>query len=136
AWVAERGIVEIPSGVSFEEGSFVEPVNTCLKAIEKARVSPDETAIVIGQGPIGLLLLMLARLAGATVYASDPMPERRAAATRFGAAEAFDPRGCNLLEEIRTRTESRGGDVALVAVPFPTALTEPLSIVRPAGSLL
>jgi L-iditol 2-dehydrogenase len=135
-WIAERGMVEIPAGVTFEEASFVEPVNTCLKAVEKARVAPGETALVIGQGPIGLLLMMLARLAGAAVFASDPMPERRAASARLGAAQAFDPRGCNLLEEIRARTEGRGVDVVLVAVPFPAALTEALALARPGGRVL
>ena len=55
-WIAERGMVEIPAGVSFEEATFVEPVNTCLKAIEKARVAAGETVVVMGQGPVGLLL--------------------------------------------------------------------------------
>ena len=64
--------------MSFEEATFVEPVNTCLKAVEKARVAAGETVLVIGQGPIGLLLMMLARLPGAKVLTSDPMPERRA----------------------------------------------------------
>src|SRR5579862_7766975 len=73
-WIVERGMVEIPAGVSFEEASFIEPVNTCLKAVEKARVAEGETAVVMGQGPVGLLLLMLARLTGATLITSDPMP--------------------------------------------------------------
>src|SRR5580658_1703405 len=72
-WIAERGMVEIPVGVSFEEATVVEPVNTCLKAIEKAQVTAGETVVVLGQGPVRLLLLMLARLAGATVFTSDPM---------------------------------------------------------------
>ena len=88
-WIAERGMVEIPAGVSFEEATFVEPVNTCLKAVEKARVTAGETVVVMGQGPVGLLLMMLARLAGATVFTSDPMPERRAISERFGATVAF-----------------------------------------------
>src|SRR5215469_6148395 len=77
-WIVERGMVEIPAGVSFEEATFVEPVNTCLKAVEKARVAAGETVVVIGQGPIGLLLMMLARRAGARVFTTDPMAERRA----------------------------------------------------------
>jgi len=61
-WVAERGVVAIPPDVTFEEATFVEPVNTCLKAVEKARVAFGEFVVVVGQGPIGLLLMMLARL--------------------------------------------------------------------------
>src|ERR1700685_1186754 len=115
-WIAERGMVEIPAGVSFEEATFVEPVNTCLKAIEKARIAAGETVLVMGQGPIGLLLMMLARLAGARVISRDPMPERRAISERLGAAASFDPAGGRLEREVREYTGGRKADVALVAV--------------------
>ena len=96
-WIVERGMIALPADVSFEEATFVEPVNTCLKAVRKARVAAGETVLVIGQGPIGMLLVMLAKLEGATVYTSDPMAGRRAASVRFGAKEAFDPASVNLL---------------------------------------
>src|SRR5438094_910359 len=53
-WIAERGMVRIPDDVTFEEATFIEPMNTCLKAVHKARVVRDEVVFVIGQGPIGL----------------------------------------------------------------------------------
>jgi len=52
-------MLAIPNEISFEEATFIEPVNTCLKAVEKARVSAGETVLIMGQGPIGLLLMML-----------------------------------------------------------------------------
>ena len=90
-WIVERGMIALPADVSFEEATFVEPVNTCLKAVRKARVAPGETVLVIGQGPIGMLLMILAKYEGAEVYASDPMPGARTASVRFGAKEVFDP---------------------------------------------
>ena len=135
-WIAERGMLEIPAGVSFEEATFVEPVNTCLKAVEKARVAAGETVLVMGQGPIGLLLMMLSCLAGATVLTSDPMPERRAMSERLGAGAAFDPQGGRLAEEVMARTEGRGADVVFVAVPLPAALSEALMLTRPGGRVL
>src|ERR1700690_1358432 len=86
-WIVDRGMVRLPDDVTFEEATFVEPVNTCLKAVRKARVSEGETVLVIGQGPIGMLLMILAKNEGATVYTSDPMTGRRAASVRFGATE-------------------------------------------------
>lgn len=83
-WIVERGMVAIPPGVSFEEATFVEPVNTCLKAIEKARVASGETVVVIGQGPIGILLMLLSRDAGANVVTSEPLPGRRERSLRYG----------------------------------------------------
>jgi L-iditol 2-dehydrogenase len=135
-WVAQRGMVAVPDDVSFEEASFIEPVNTCIKAVEKARVAAGETVLVMGLGPIGLLLMMLAKLRGATIIGSDPMPERRAKATSLGADVAIDPRQGNLADEIRMRTEGRGVDAVLVAVPIPSALSDALSFARPGGRVL
>lgn len=135
-WIAQRGMVEIPPDISFEEATFVEPVNTCLKAVEKARIATGETALIMGLGPIGLLLMLLSKLAGATVFGSDPMPERRARSLALGADAAFDPREGHLPERVRERTNGRGADAALVAVPLPAALADALAIVRPGGRAL
>ena len=135
-WVAERGMVAIPDDVSFDEASFIEPVNTCIKAVEKARVTAGETVLVMGLGPIGLLLVMLSKLEGATVIGSDPMPQRRAKGVSLGLDLAVDPREGRLGEEVRSRTSGRGADVVLVAVPIPAALTEGLGLARPGGRVL
>jgi L-iditol 2-dehydrogenase len=135
-WIVERGMVAIPAGVTFEEATFVEPVNTCFKAVEKARVEAGETVVVIGQGPIGLLLMLLAQRAGARVFTTDPMAERRTVSERLGAAAAFDPLACSVVEEVRKLTSSRGADAVLVAVPLPALLPEALAIARPGGRVL
>jgi len=135
-WVARRGVLPIPSGVSFEEATFVEPVNTCLKAVQKARVAAGETAVVIGQGPIGLLLLMLARRAGARVLTSDPVPARRAKSLAYGAVVSTDPATALLATDVRARTSGRGADAVLLAVPSPALVAEALALTRPGGRVL
>lgn len=135
-WVVERGMEAIPAGVSFLEASFVEPVNTCWKAVRKARAAPDEDVLVVGQGPIGLLLGMLARLEGARVYTSDPMPSRRERSLRCGAVESFDPAAVSLRDEILARTRGRGADAVLLAVPAPALVEEGLQLARPGGRVL
>jgi len=135
-WVAQHGMVAIPDDISFEQATFIEPVNTCIKAVEKARVAAGEIAVVIGQGPIGLLLMMLSKLAGAFVIGSDPMAERRAKSLSLGADLAVNPREGKLADEIRSRTEGRGADVVLVAVPYPAALADGLALARPGGRVL
>lgn len=135
-WIVERGMIALPSDVSFEEATFVEPVNTCLKAVRKARVAPGETILVIGQGPIGMLLMILAKYEGARVFASDPMAGRRAASLKFGAQEVFNPLTQDLPKEIRDRTDGRGADAVLVAVPSPSLVPEALAIARPGGRVL
>jgi len=135
-WIVERGMIALPADVSFEEATFVEPVNTCLKAVRKARIAKNETVLVIGQGPIGMLLMLLAKYEGAEVFTSDPMPGRRAASRRFGAKDSLDPAAHNLLEEIRYRTDGRGADAVLVAVPSPALVPEALALTRPGGRIL
>lgn len=129
-------MIALPPDVTFEDATFVEPVNTCLKAVRKARVAAGETVLVIGQGPIGMLLMLLARLEGGEVYTSDPMAGRRAASVRFGAKESFDPAKGNLLDETRHRTGGRGADAVLLAVPHPALVAEALALTRPGGRLL
>lgn len=135
-WVVERGIVALPDNVTFEEATFIEPINTILKAVQKARVAAGETVLVIGCGPIGLQLLMVAKLAGPRLYTSDPVAARRAKSLSFGAIESFDPSGGKLVEEIRVRTEGRGADAVLVAVAHPAVVVEALAAARPGGRVL
>src|ERR1700760_1545614 len=74
-WIVQKGVVRIPDGVSFEQASFIEPVNTCMKGIETLRLIAGETVLVIGQGPIGIILGVLARRRGARVSTSDLFPQ-------------------------------------------------------------
>jgi L-iditol 2-dehydrogenase len=135
-WVAERGIVPLPDNVSFEEATFIEPINTIVKAVQKARVKQGENVLVLGCGPIGLQLLMVAKLEGANLYTSDPMAERRAKSLTLGAIEAFDPTSGKLIEEIKARTEGRGADAVLVAVAHPGVVADALAAARPGGRIL
>ena len=135
-WIAERGMVRLPDEVTFEEATFIEPVNTCLKAIHKARISPGEEVFVIGQGPIGLLLTFLARHAGAEVSASDPIPFRREMSVRFGATMCFDPMVADTAVEVRNHRGGIGADVVLLAVADSKLVTAALNIARPGGRVL
>jgi L-iditol 2-dehydrogenase len=135
-WVAERGIVPLPDNVTFEEATFIEPINTIVKAVQKARVSPGESVLVLGCGPIGLQFLMVANLAGARLYTSDPIPQRRLKSLALGAIESFDPTSGRLVHEVRSRTDGRGADAVLVAVAHPSVVSEALAAARPGGRVL
>jgi len=135
-WVAERGIIALPDNVSFEEATFIEPINTILKAVQKARVTAGETVLIAGCGPIGLQLLMVANLQGARLYTSDPMDVRRAKSLSLGALESFNPSDGKLVEQIKARTEGRGADAVLVAVAHPSVVVDALAAARPGGRIL
>src|SRR5258708_40335927 len=135
-WVVERGIIALPSDVTFEEATFIEPINTIVKAVQKARVAPGETVLVIGCGPIGLQLLMVSKLQTANLYTSDPIAERRAKSLTLGAIESFDPTNGKLVNAMRAKTEGRGADALLVAVAHPGLATNARAAARPRGRVL
>jgi L-iditol 2-dehydrogenase len=135
-WVVERGIVALPDRVTFEEATFIEPINTIVKAVEKARVTKGENVLILGCGPIGLQLLMVAKLQTDRLYASDLMPERRAKSLTLGAIESFDPTSGKLVADIKARTDGRGADAVLVAVAHPSVVLDALAAARPGGRIL
>jgi L-iditol 2-dehydrogenase len=115
-WIVRRGLVKIPSGVSFEQAAFVEPLNTCLKGVKALRLQPGETVLVIGQGPIGIILASLARRAGARVIASDLYQQRLTMSQAHQIEDTIDASDVDLVQEVRHRTEGRGADVVMLAV--------------------
>ena len=135
-WVAERGVIALPDNVSFEEATFLEPINTILKAVQKARVAAGETVLIQGCGPIGLQVLMVANLIGAKVFTSDPIEVRRNKSLSLGAIESFDPTSGKLKDEIRARSGGRGADAVLVAVAHPAVVVDALAAARPGGRVL
>jgi len=129
--VAGGGVVAVPDGVTDEVASFVEPTNTALKGIARSGLEPGDLAVVIGAGPIGLLLMQLAVAHGAKVVISDPLPGRRALALTLGAVTAVAPD--DVAATVRERTDGLGADAALLAVPYSGLIAPALEMVRPGG---
>ena len=134
------GLIKIPDDIPFEQASFIEPVNTCYKAIRLLGLQADETVLVIGQGPIGILLAALARRTGATVLTSDLYVERHAIAARFGldrpiVSGKIGTQG-DVIDAARAATEGRGADVALVAVGVDALIPATMNAVRPGGRVM
>jgi L-iditol 2-dehydrogenase len=133
--VAKGGLVKVPDDIPFEQASFIEPVNTTYKAIELLKLQPDETVLVIGQGPIGILLAALAKRTGATVLTSDLYPQRHAIARKFGLDRPLDARG-DVVAAAKSATEGRGADVVLVAVGADALIRTAMDAVRPGGRVM
>ena len=134
-WIVRRGLVKIPDDIRFEQAAFLEPVNTCYKAIQLLALQPDETVLVIGQGSIGILLAALARKTGATVLTSDLYPERHAVAAKFGLEHPLDARG-DVAAKAKAVTEGRGADVALLAVGGDALIRVAMDAIRPGGRVV
>lgn len=135
-WIVNRGIEKIPAGVSFEQACFVEPVNTCLKGVKQVDPQPEEAAVILGQGPIGLIFTMLVARTGAKILATDTMASRRALSVRFGAEEAFHPQDASLEDRVRGVTEGRGADVVIVAASAPGVVEQAVRCSRPGARIL
>jgi L-iditol 2-dehydrogenase len=114
---------------------FIEPVNTCFKAIRLLELEPDDTVLVMGQGSIGILLAALARQTGAMVLTSDMYPERHAIAAQFGLEHPLDARG-DVVASCKAATEGRGADVALVAVGADALIATAMQAIRPGGRVM
>jgi L-iditol 2-dehydrogenase len=133
--VTPAGLVLIPHDIPFEQAAFIEPVNTCFKAIHLLNLQPDDTVLVIGQGSIGILLAALAAQTGATVLTSDMYPERHAIAAQYGLHHPLDARG-DVMAAAKAATEGRGADVALVAVGGDKLIATAMEAIRPGGRVM
>ena len=135
-WIVQKGVVRIPDGVSFEQASFIEPVNTCMKGIETLRLTAGETVLVIGQGPIGIILAVLARRQGARVITSDLFPQRLTISRAFGLVENVDASTSDTVKTVNDLTEGRGADAVILAVAVNGLIRTAMDATRPGGRVL
>ena len=133
--ITPAGLIHIPDDIPFEQAAFIEPVNTCFKAIRLLELEADDTVLVIGQGSIGILLAALARQTGATVLTSDMYAERHTIAAQFGLEHPLDARG-DVVAACKAATEGRGADVALVAVGMDVLIATAMQAIRPGGRVM
>lgn len=134
--VQHGGLIAIPDDITFEQASFVEPTNCCLKAVKKASIAPGQTVLVTGAGPIGLMFIMLVKYFGARAIATDLIPSRIDKALSVGAEAAFDARDPELVSKIQDLTSGMGVDTTLLAVPSDRAFFQALDCTRKGGKIL
>jgi L-iditol 2-dehydrogenase len=135
-WIVQYGTVRIPENVSFEQACFVEPVNTCLKGVYALNLRPGETVLTIGQGPIGIILSVLAKRAGATLITSDLYPERLKIGSSFGLDLTIEASRTNVVERVRELTQGRGADAVILAVGGNSLIRTAMDAARPGGRIL
>jgi (R,R)-butanediol dehydrogenase/meso-butanediol dehydrogenase/diacetyl reductase len=104
----------LPEEVSFDVGALVEPFAATVRAVKRAGVESDETVSVIGAGPIGLMAIQSAKIAGAKqVIAFEPAEKRKELALQCGASEVINPLLQDPIAEIQKRTDGEGSDVVI-----------------------
>lgn len=135
-WIVREGMVRVPRSVPLEHASFLEPVNTCLKGVDRLKLRRGDLVPVFGQGPIGLLFTQLLKARGARPVGLDLIASRRRLSLRLGAGWSADPRSPSFEKRLRKESEGRGADAAVLAVPSEAALRQALAILRPGGTVL
>jgi threonine dehydrogenase-like Zn-dependent dehydrogenase len=127
--IAIRGgnVFEIPETLSFEEAAVVEPLSCCYNAFKGLSVTPEDTLLIIGPGPIGACFVQLGRRWGAKkVIVAGLTDDRLRAIEKFGADITINTSVKDLKSEIERITKGRGVDIIVTAASAPEL--QPLSI--------
>lgn len=130
-------VYKLPSSMSFEEGSLVEPTACCVRALKKSGVKAGNSVAVFGVGPVGLTHVQLLKLYGAApIFAIDLIKNRREMAARLGADMTLDPATDDVSKAVSLMTGARGVDCAIVATGNPKAIEQASNSVRKGGTVI
>jgi (R,R)-butanediol dehydrogenase / meso-butanediol dehydrogenase / diacetyl reductase len=134
--ITARGLHRLPDGVSLRQGALAEPLSVALHGVRQSRLKPGGYALVMGAGPIGLLTLQAALLAGArSVAVTEVDPVRRVLAERLGAALVLDPARENVYVELLRLTGGQLPDVIYICTGAAAAFRDAVSLVRKGGQV-
>lgn len=134
--VPQRILYRLPEAVSFEHAAMVEAVSIAVHAVERTPVSMGDTAVVVGTGMIGLLVVQALRVAGCgKIIAVDLDEDRLKLAQKLGADLSLNADGCDVLKEVKHLTQGRGADIAMEVVGTSPSLNSALACLRKGGAL-
>jgi L-iditol 2-dehydrogenase len=135
SWIVSGGgVVEMPERLPVKVAILMEPLNTCLKCTSTL---PDSrgTALILGQGPVGLMLTALMHRDGWEVFTVEPLPERQERSVRYGAKAVFHP-GKDLNTNLQKIAPPLGPDAVIAATESEAAINAALRALRPGGTLI
>ena len=138
-WVAwnERSLFPIPDSISDSDGALLEPLGVAIHAVDLGKLKAGMTVGVFGCGPIGLLIIQMAKLSGAAnIIATDKLAHRVEAAKRYGARDAFLVANDSRLNAVGASTHGRGVDVAFEAAGTQAAVDDAFAAVTSGGKVV
>jgi (R,R)-butanediol dehydrogenase/meso-butanediol dehydrogenase/diacetyl reductase len=128
---------KLPDNISFEEGAVVEPAAVAVHAVRLSSLNIGDSCAVFGAGPIGLLIIQVARAAGASkIVAVDVSEQRLSKALELGATHIVNPTRQITAEVIHDVTDGHGVDVGFEAAGAELSFRETLQSVKPNGEML
>jgi 2-desacetyl-2-hydroxyethyl bacteriochlorophyllide A dehydrogenase len=129
-------VYRIPPGPSDETASLTEPTAVAVHVVGRSGLSVGETVVILGGGPIGLLIAMIAEIAGASrIFVAEILQNRLKLAEQLGF-EVIDSSKQAVSQEVQTRTGGRGVDVVFDAAGVPQTGSVMVSLVRPRGRIV
>ncbi|WP_300271676.1 zinc-dependent dehydrogenase [Halomonas sp.] len=132
--IASGNVYKLHPDTSWEQAALAEPLACCINGQENAEVGMGDSVVVLGAGPIGLMHLQLARVAGARqVIVSEPNAKRREMAASLGADLVVDPTTDDLSSCVKARCDGIGADVVIVAIGLPVLVNPAMQLVRKNG---
>jgi len=131
-----ENVYKVTEGFNLDEAALIEPLACCVRGIDQAKVRTGDTVAIVGAGPIGLILLQLVKLAGASMVIQTDMEDARLKLARnLGADHTINVAEEDPVEAIKRLTGGYGVDVAIEAVGSPKAITQAMKATRRGGRL-
>ncbi|KAI0943552.1 hypothetical protein AcW1_002689 [Taiwanofungus camphoratus] len=135
--VDQESVHVLPAGISLEIGALMEPLAVVWHAVKRSNFTAGDSVLIIGAGPIGLLLLKVLRALDASwVGVSEPASQRRDMALKLSASAAFDPLSDDIVSETARATDGRGAAVVFDCAGIQASLDTALAAVRARGNVV
>lgn len=133
--VPERILYKLPDALPYDQAAMIEPVSIAVHAVQRIKIAKTDTAVVVGSGMIGLLIIQALRWAGASrVVAVDLAENRLALARQLGATHTFNPSTTDVAAEVAKLTDGLGADVSLEVVGVTPTVNLALAVLKRGGS--
>lgn len=133
----QERLIQKPRSMSWERAAVVEPLSGAAYAIERGGVRPEDTVLITGAGPVGLMALLGLKAMGVKrIYQTDISPKRREKARELGATLVLDPSAERIPVKIKELTAGKGVDKAIEAVGLEASLKDCLASVRFQGTVI
>lgn len=129
-------VVKLPEDISFTAGALIEPLACCIRGLVNAGTKFNDTVLVVGAGPIGLMHIQLAKIAGASkVIVSEPNAFRRDKAALLGGDVIVDPTTEDLHAIVMEETGGLGVDVIILAIGVPAIVNSTIKLCKKGGTV-
>lgn len=134
--LAQGHVVKVPLGIAAEQAALAEPISCAVNATNNCGIRPDDTVLVMGAGPMGIINALTARCLGARrIILTEVNPLRLEQARAFGFDVLVNPSEADLEQIVKQETDGLGVDVAIVAAPASQPQEQAVMLVRKRGTV-